>query len=143
MLVASITESSFTTFFLCSCEAIVFVTKHSSQTLAIFPIKCSRSPAGCRALLGRLNLVCKLFDRFAEMSFNESLRRNLRVDEAQFSIPKFLSLWPLLIYNTNIVLTMHLFTGFVQAGDYDRAVEEGSSGDPRGHAVRNALEITR
>lgn len=75
-----------------------------------------------------MNQVCKLSDRFAEMSFNESLRRNLRVDEAQFSIPKFLSLWPLLIYNLNIVLTMHLFTGFVQGGDYDRAVEEGSLG---------------
>lgn len=58
MLVASFVECSFATSLICSCGAIVFVTKHSSFKLT-FSLRNIRFSAGCRVLLGGAKLVCE------------------------------------------------------------------------------------
>jgi len=55
------------------------------------------------------------------MSFNESLHRNLRVDEAQIFYTQISDPPTPLTYNLNVVLTMHFFHRF---SDYGRAIHE-------------------
>jgi hypothetical protein len=70
-----------------------------------------------------------------EMSFNESLRRNPRVDEVQNFYTQISEPPASLIWNLDIELTTNLVIDFVRGGAFDLPINEESSIDWSGHAV--------